>query len=123
MLLLAKEDDQITEQTYIVLVILSAADPNPATQDEDYILIGTDNAVLLPFRPEEQTIGIPIDLLADTLPELNEGIILTSSPDDSPIPESGDVPPAYLPPISLFANTLVEIADDDREFSLYCFVK
>ena len=116
--LLTKEDGRISEQTFDVLVNVSEAFPNPATQGEDYGLGGTINPFVVSFPPESQNLSLPITLLANTLPELNERFMITSSPSTSTPPEAPPdfMPLEYSPPVSLFASTLVTIEDDDRKF-------
>ena len=117
---LTKEDGRVSEQTFSVLVNVSEAFPNPATQDEDYRLGSSVNPFVVSFPPDSQTISLPITLLADTLPELNERFMISSSPSTSTPGEvlPGFVVPEYSPPVSLFASTLVVVADNDREFRL-----
>ena len=120
---LAKENNVISEQTFLVVVQVSSSVPpgqsiQPATLDADYRLSAPGTSVVLQFGPVVQRINFLFTLFTDTLPEGTEAFLASSAPADmTQLPDGRTVPvPTFLNPINLLAESFVIIEDDDREF-------
>ena len=120
---LAKENNVISEQTFLVVVQISNSVPpgqsiHPATLDADYHLRAAGTSVLLQFGPMVQRINFHFTLFTDTLSEGTEAFLASLAPADiAELPDGRRVPvPTFLSPINLFAESFVIIQDDDREF-------
>ena len=125
---LIKEDNVLSEQTFIVEIQTSDSVPsgsgfNPATINVDYELGVTGTATALLFPPNIQRILFSFTLLSDNLPEGTEAFLASSAPEDNA--EVGGVEfdvPGFLSPISLSQETFIVIGDDDCKF-LLLFIK
>ena len=120
---LAKENNVISEQTFLVVVQVSSSVPpgqniQPASLDFDYRLSVAGTFVVLQFGPMDQRINFPLTLFSDTFPEETEAFLASSAPSDTAQLPDGTIIPVstYLIPTDLFGETFVVIEDDDREF-------
>ena len=120
---LAKENNVISEQTFLVAVQVSSSVPpgqsiQPAWLDADYRLSVSGTVVVLPFGPMVQRINFPFSLFSDTLPEGTEAFLASSAPADmAQLPDGTTVPVStFLNPSTLSAESFVIIEDDDREY-------
>ena len=116
-LTLIKEDNRITEQMYSVAIYVNSSgiglqaatlqSVNGISYDYN---IGQPGRVftLINFPPESQNITFPFFLNHDTLPEATETFQASASAN------SGF--PTFETPTNLFANTLINIIDNDGKF-------
>ena len=122
---LAKEDNATSEQTFKVAIQISNSVPHqgiqPATLNVDYNLSSVDplaTSVVLQFLSSQQRLYFPFTLFADLLAEGPEAFQASSSPENTAVLNNGTMVsvPRYQNPESLFAQTFVNIEDDEREF-------
>ena len=111
---LVKQDDVVSEQTFVVVVQMTASVPvgtniQPATFGEDY-LVGSNSSItmsaLLQFQHNIQKKNVPITLFADNNIEATEAFLMTSAPGDL---GTAGVVPRYLSPTTLSADAFVII--------------
>ena len=115
---LAKENDVISEQTFLLSIQVTDSAPSganiqPATLDADYRI-----GVTLTFLAFQQRINFQFTLFPDTLPEGTEAFRASVSPQDTRMRPDGSTEtfPTFLNPESLTSETFVVIEDDDRKF-------
>ena len=116
--IILKEDNAVTEQTYSVIITTSTpADPllNPATIEpvgggiHDYSLGQAGQTFSVQdFEPDEQSLIFPFILNGDTFPEGVEAFQVTITPSEGF--------PTYGNPTTLFTTTSIKIIDDDSKF-------
>ena len=124
---LAKENNVISEQTFLISVQVTDSAPSgtaiqSATIDQDYRFgrVQTSEAIL--FDPFEQRILVLFELLADTFPEGNEAFQASVSPEDTleTRAPNGTIIierfPIPLPPEVLLPEAFIIILDNDRKF-------
>ena len=130
-----KEDDQVTEQTFAVVISINRPNVNnirPATQETlETIAAGiiydfrTETAsdvvdsFVFEFFPDKQSFTFNFFINSDELPERTEGFQLGSAPERG-VPEQGLSYPTYLPPSGRNAhvNTEILIIDNDSKFCM-----
>ena len=109
---LAKENNVVSEQTFLVLVqINDFAPPNTdfaiAEFDVDYRDIL--RSFTTGFPPNVQRIPVSFAVLADTIPEQTEAFQINSASDGTP---------GFNIPNALFPQSYVVIEDDDGTFAI-----
>ena len=117
---LLKENDVVSEQTFLIVIEVSEATPpnqnniNRATRDADFT---SALAPVVQFSSLIQRINFDFTLLPDNFPEGTESILATSAPEDS-FEVDGELfsAPSFLPPVTLSDRTFILIEDDDRKF-------
>ena len=106
-----KEDGQISEQTFMILVQASGStvpgtDIQPASINDDYqLLFSSNTSVVISFPPSAQRVPFGFTILQDSDPEETEAFLASSEPYGAP---------TYLNPTSLFAETLITISSRPR---------
>ena len=117
---LIKENDVVSEQTFLIVIEVSEATPpnqndiNRATRGADFT---SALAPVVQFSSLIQRINFDFTLLPDDFPEGTESFLATSAPVDSS--EVGGVTfdaPSFLPPVTLSDRTYILIEDDDCKF-------
>ena len=126
---LAKENNVISEQTFLISVQVTDSAPSgnaiqSATIDQDY-LFGVEGRTseTLFFNPFDQRILVSFVLLADAFPEGNEAFQASASPEDTRetrAPNGTVISverfPTLLKPVNLALKVFINILDDDRKF-------
>ena len=120
MVLLEKQDGQVSEQTFLVVVEASAASPNASipsatlstmSSNNDYSIAGPgESVVALEFPPENQTTGFEFTVYPDTLTEGLEAFQLRASRTSF----NGRIGPSFSTPSpgsTLFSSTFVLIEE------------
>ena len=125
--LLVKEDNQRSEQTFRIGVTIS--DPgleiHPAslqqivhtniTTNFDYVLDSPGNCyTVLTFRPNQSEAIVSFNLLQDELPENTEGFRASVSSEGYPFPIF-QLPASTA---SVFASTIITIQDNDSKYKV-----
>ena len=125
---LAKENNVISEQTFLISVQVTDSAPSgtniqSATIDQDYLFGGLQTSETIFFDPFKQRILVAFELFADTLPEGTEAFQASASPEDTleTRAPNGTVIlverfPTPLSPINLAPEAFIIILDDDRKF-------
>ena len=117
---LLKENDVVSEQTFLIVIEVSEATPpnqnniNQATRGADFT---SADSLLVQFLPRDQRINFQFNLLPDDFPEKTESFLATSAPEDSGL--IGGVTfnaPSFLPPVTLSDRTFILIEDNDCKF-------
>ncbi len=130
--LLEKQNNRITEQSYVVIIGVNAATPPgvcAATlssvdeagflSDNDYVVNGPDVTTYpLEFGPDQQLLEFSFTLFPDMIAEGMEAFQASSLPTKNPLDPSFTAPSAG----GLFPYTFIIIADDDRKFGCIIFV-
>ncbi len=121
-LFLEKQNDRISEQSYVVIVGINEATPNgniraatlaTADANNDYVVSQPgENTIVLEFGPNEQVLDFPFVLFPDDIAESTEAFQASSQPSENPMHPSFTAPSAGV----LFPSTFIVIADDDRKF-------
>lgn len=118
---LEKQDGQLTEQTYVVIVEVNDATPSTnigsATlsddnNDNDYVVTTpSDNLFVFLFPPGDQLLPFNFVLFPDDIAEGTEAFQASSQPSENASN------PAFTAPTPgvLFPSTFIIIADDDRK--------
>ena len=115
---LLKENDVMSEQTFLILIDVSEATPpsqnniNRATRGADFT---STLALVMQFLPRDQRIDFQFILFPDDFPESTESFLVTSAPEDRARDYTGmlfDVP-LFLPSITLSDRTYIIILDDN----------
>ena len=123
----AKENNVISEQTFLISVQVTDSAPSgttiqSATIDQDYLFGGIQTSETILFDPFEQRILVAFELLADTLPEGTEAFQASASPEDTRETRAPNGTiiierfPTPLSPQVLAPETFIIILDDDRKF-------
>ncbi len=128
MVFLEKQNDRITEQSYVVIVGINEATPNgniraatlstvadnvTVAADNDYVVsLPGENTIVLEFAPDEQVLDFIFTLFPDDIAEGTEAFQASSQPSENPLHPSFTAPSAGV----LFPSTFIVIADDDRKF-------
>ena len=121
--LLTKEDNRVSEQTFSVTVTVSAPASSTrratletvdSTISIDYSLPTLRNSIQLTFPPNSQNISFSFFLNSDDLPEGTEGFQASSTSSSSPLF------PFFQPPVSVgspntraYQTTEIQITDND----------
>ena len=125
---LAKENNVVSEQTFLISVQVTDSAPSgtniqSAAIDQDYLFaaVGRTSETMV-FNPFDQRILVSFDLLADTLPEGNEAFQASASPEDTLETRGPNDTiiivefPTPLSPQVLASEAFIIILDDDRKF-------
>ena len=120
-MIILKENDVITEQTYSVVITASTPTDSPATPEPinggiyDYSL-GEPGQTFATrdIDPEVQSIRFTFFLNGDTFPEELESFQATITPSEGF--------PTYGNPATLFTSTLINIIDDDSKSRAIIFL-
>ena len=120
---LAKEDNVISEQTFLVSIQITDSVPSgtniqTATLEQDYRFGRPGQTSTTEFFfPSRQRIPVPFTLFTDTLPEGDEAFQASVSPEDTREGGGGVVEqfPTSLNPLTLASEVFVTIIDDDRK--------
>ena len=118
---LLKENDVVSEQTFLIVIEVSEATPpnqnniNRATRGADFT---SADSLVVQFLPRDQRINFQFNLLPDDFPEGTESFLATSARQDRGADATGMVfdAPSYLPPVTLSDRTFILIEDDDCKF-------
>ena len=111
--LLKKENDVTSEQTFQIVVIVTEGTPRPdidpatpatGVSENDYT---TNGVVVFEFPPDQQTISFDFVLYGDDIPERTEAFQATLCPQENS--------PAFLEPTMLTPHTFIVIEDNDGE--------
>ena len=124
---LAKENNVISEQTFLISVQVTDSAPSgtniqSATIDQYYLFGGLRTSETILFDPFEQRILVGFELLADTLPEGTEAFQASASPEDAietRAPNGTIILERFPTPLSpevLAPEAFIIILDDDRKF-------
>ena len=117
---LLKENDVISEQTFLIVIEVSETTPpnqnniNRATNGVDFT---SADSLVVQFMPRDQRINFQFNLLPDDFLEGTESFLAASAPEDSG--QIGGVTfnaPSYLPPVTLSDRTFILIEDNDCKF-------
>ena len=129
--LLIKEDNRVSEQTFGVIITVSepASSTRPATLESDdftisfdYTLTTVQNSILLEFPPDRQNLsfGNSFFLNYDDLPEGTEGFQASSTS------ASSSFYPSFRSPVSVgsprpraYQTTEIQITDNDCKSELF----
>ncbi len=118
---LEKQDGQLTEQTYVVIVEVNDATPSTNilsatlsddSNDNDYLITNPNvNSFVFDFLPEDQLLDFSFILYPDDIAEGTEAFQASSQASEDPLH------PAFTAPTPgvLFPSTFIIIADDDRK--------
>ena len=117
---LLKENDVVSEQTFLIVIEVSEATPPNqynvyrATRGADFT---SADSLVVQFLPGYQRINFQFNLLPDVFPEETESFLVTSAPEDSGL-INGVIfdAPSFLPPVTLSDRTFIIIEDNDRKF-------
>ena len=122
---LVKEDNVISEQTFLVSIQITDSAPSgtniqAAQIEQDYSIgqpIG-QTSITRDFFAFEQRIDFRFLLFTDTLPEGDEAFQASVSPEDTRDIGGGVVEqfPTSLNPLNLASEVFITIIDDDRKF-------
>ena len=125
---LAKENNVISEQTFLISVQVTDSAPSgtniqSATIDQDYLFaaVGRTSEIIV-FNPFDQRILVSFDLLLDTLHEGNEAFQASAPPEDTLETRGPNDTiiivefPTPLSPQVLASEAFIIILDDDRKF-------
>lgn len=122
---LVKENDVVSEQTFVVTVQVSSSVPpsqpsiQPATLGEDYSVGSQDITVVTStFLASQQRLAFSFTLFPDETVEETEAFLATSAVGDQSTIGSQFFVPRYLAPITTTRNAYILIEDDDGEFNL-----
>ena len=122
---LLKENDVVSEQTFLIVIEVSEATPpsqnniNRATRGADFT---SADSLIVQFLPRDQRVNFQFDLLPDDFPERTESFLVVSAPEDTG--QHGGMAfdaPSYLSPVTLSDRTYVIIEDNDRKFPVSTF--
>lgn len=123
-MMLIKEDDVLSEQTFIIKVSVqlwpySATSILPAIQtsnerensEGDFAFTNKSTYLNLQFLPSMQVLQVELSIYDDNIAEGPEGVLLHS--------DTADGSPGYHFPINSFPNTKVIIEDNDSQLCIY----
>ena len=118
---LLKENDVVSEQTFLIVIEVSEATPpnqnniNRATRNEDF---ASTSDFVVTFSPLDQRIIFKFSLFSDNFTEGTESFLATSARQDRGADITGMMfdAPSFLPPVTLSDRTFIIIEDDDRKF-------
>ena len=120
---LLKENDVMSEQTFLIVIEVSEATPpnqnniNRATRGADFTS-GFDGVVQ--FLPRDQRINFRFNLLPDNFLEGTESFLATSDPEHSGL--IGGITfdaPSFLPPVTLSDRTFIIIVIDRKFYRIH----
>ena len=112
----AKENNVITEQTFLIVVEARTETPNnsigPAIHDQDYSLnVGGQQTIILQVTPQEQKVLVPFVVFSDTEIERVESFRFTTSS------ARRNGYPIFSSPLVLHQSAFIFILDNDGNYS------